>query len=353
VFDSLLIMPVVIRLVAAPRGQGYRATLCELRERCAAAGVALRRDEPPAASTACAARGKLDEGAFRRLHAEILARSPECPSWKGRRILAVDGSKITLPRELADQGYSVPDGARYPQGMVSVLYRPLDRIPVDFDLFEHDGEREAALTHLDRAAEGDVIVYDRGYHSFAMALAHLERGLDFVFRVKKTANPVFDAFIACDARDRTVTVDAPRDEPSLRGRTLRVRLVRYVAGDTEYCLATSLTDRGRFDVRILSDPCHGRWGIEEMYKSGKSVIEWFHARSERGVRQEPCAAFVPLTLTRQFSNRCDADLNAGGGEGGLTEMRANSGTARAWSGGRPGPCSSGRRTRSGTPSRGS
>ena len=30
VFDSLLIMLFVLRLVAAPRGQGYRTTLCEL-----------------------------------------------------------------------------------------------------------------------------------------------------------------------------------------------------------------------------------------------------------------------------------------------------------------------------------
>ncbi|MCY4242814.1 MAG: DUF4338 domain-containing protein [Rhodobacter sp.] len=267
-------------------------------------------------------RGKPAGGAFRRLHRGILANTPEATPWKGRGILAVDGSKIALPRELAARGYRVPDGAHYPQGMVSVPYRLRDRIPVDLHLFGHGNERLAALTHLDRAAEGDVIVYDRGYHSFAMAIAHLERGLDFVFRVKKGANPTFDGFIASGGTERTVTLDAPRDELSLRGRTLRVRLVRYTAGDTEYCLATSLTDGGRFGVRVLSDPCHGRWGIEETSRSGKSVIERFHARSERGVRQEPCAAFVPLTLARRFSSRCDADLNAGG-EGDLPAMRSN------------------------------
>ena len=176
VFDSLLIMLFVFRLVVAPRGQGYRTTLCELWEQCGAAGVELPQDEPPAASTACEAREKLDEAAFKRLHREVLAAGPECPPWKGRRILAVDGSKITLPRELAESGFRVSDGAHYPQGMVSVLYRLRDRIPVDFDLFDHENEREAALTHLDHAAEGDVIVYDRGYWSFAMALAHQDRG---------------------------------------------------------------------------------------------------------------------------------------------------------------------------------
>ncbi len=269
------------------------------------------------------ARGKPAGAAFRRLHREILASAPEATPWKGRGILAVDGSRITLPRELADHGYRVADGAHYPQGMVSVLYRLRDRIPVDLHLSAHGNERLAALTHLERAAEGDVIVYDRGYHSFAMALAHLERGLDFVFRVKKAANPEFDAFIASGKTELTVTLNAPRDEPSLRGRTLRVRLVRYTAGDTEYRLVTSLLDSRRYGLQPLSDPCHGRWGIEETSRSGKAVIGDLHARSERGVRQEIYAAFVPLTLTRRFSNRRDADLNAGGGEGDLPAMRGN------------------------------
>ena len=323
VFDSLLIMLFVFRLVVAPRGQGYRTTLCELWEQCAAAGVALPQDEPPAASTACEAREKLDEAAFKRLHREVLAAGPECPPWKGRRILAVDGSKITLPRELAGNGFRVAnDSAHYPQGMVSVLYRLRDRIPVDFDLFDHENEREAALAHLDHAAEGDVIVYDRGYWSFAMALAHQERGLDFVFRLKKAANPVFDDFIASGETERTVTLGAPRDETALRGRSLRVRLVRYTAGDTEFRLATSLHDGRRFDVETLSDMYHGRWAVEEMYKSGKAVIERFHAKSARGVRQELYAAFTLVTLARQFSNRCDDDINGGDGDG-QPAMRAN------------------------------
>jgi len=231
-------------------------------------------------------RGKLDEAAFRRPHRGILANTPEASPWKGRRILAVDGSKIALPRELADHGYRVPDGAHYPQ---------------------------------------------------AMAIAHRERGLHFVFRIKRNANPAFDAFIASGETERTVTLDAPRDETAPRGRTLRVRLVRYVAGDTEYCLATSLTDGGRFGVRALSDLYHGRWGIAETSGSGKAVIESFHAKSVRGVRQELYAAFTLVTLARRFSSRRDGDLNAGSEGDGLPEMRANPGTARARSAGKPEP----------------
>ena len=323
VFDSLLIMLFVLRLAAAPGGQGCRATLCELWEQCAAAGVALPQEEPPAASTACEAREKLDEAAFKELHREILANNPDAKTWKGHRVLAVDGSKITLPRDLAASGYRAAAGAHYPQGMVSVLCRLNDRIPAGFDLFSHENEREAALTHLGHAGEGDVLVCDRGYYSFAMALAHRERGLDFVFRIQRNANPVFDGFIAAGETDRTVTLDAPRDEAGLRGRNLRVRLVKYTAGDTEFRLAAPLSDPARYPIPALSDIYHGRWGIEELYKTGKDVIGRFHARSERGVRQELYAAFTLVAIARQFANRCDGGLNGGGGEEDLPDMRAN------------------------------
>ena len=149
-------------------------------------------------------------------------------------------------------------GAHYPQGLVSTLYRLNDRIPVDFDLVGHGNERQAALTHLDHAAEGDIIVYDRGYFSFAMALAHQARGLNFVFRIARHTSPALDAFIASPDTDRNVTFEASRDAPARRGRTCRLCLVQYTAADTAYCLATSLLDRHRYPVHTLSDLDHGR-----------------------------------------------------------------------------------------------
>ena len=54
----------------------------------------------------------------------------------------------------------------------------------------------------------------------------------------------------------------------------------------------------------------------------RAVIEHFHAKSERGVRQELYAAFTLVTLARQFVNRCDSDLNSGDSED-LPAMRTN------------------------------
>ena len=107
------------------------------------------------------------------------------------------------------------------------------------------------------------------------------------------------------------------------GHSVRVRLVKYVAGDTGYCLATSLLDSGRHRIQPPVDLHHGRWGVEGMYRNGKRVIGDLPARSERGVRQGIHPAFTPLTLMRQFPDRCDGDLNADDGEGDLPAMRTN------------------------------
>ena len=89
------------------------------------------------------------------------------------------------------------------------------------------------------------------------------------------------------------------------------------AGNSEdgcsYCLATTLWDQNQFPLATLSDAYHGRWGIEELYKISKRLveIEQFHSKSERGVKQELYAHFVLLALSRSFGNQFEDDLNAG------------------------------------------
>ena len=55
---------------------------------------------------------------------------------------------------------------------------------------------------------------------------------------------------------------------------------------------------------------HGRWGIEELYKTSKNTIavEEFHGQTERGVRQELYAHFNLIAMTRLLSNRGDGLL---------------------------------------------
>ena len=301
-------------------GNGYTATLAALWEQCRACGIPLPQAEPVAASSMSAARAKVDEAIFKNLHAEILKRA-ESSQWKGHRVFAVDGSKINLPRPLLRAGYPLPqERAHYPQGLLSCLYELAPKLPIDFDLHAHGDERAAALAHLPAMAARNVVVYDRGYYSYRMLLAHAERGVHPLFRLQRNAGTTFDDFIAGSRQDELITITPGPDtlrrlgrkDPEAVPRPIPLRLVKYVHGGTEFHLATTLLDRSRYRVRELADLYHDRWGIEELYKTSKCgfELENFHSRSERGVKQEIFAHFNLIAMTRLFTNFGDAMHNS-------------------------------------------
>jgi len=58
---------------------------------------------------------------------------------------------------------------------------------------------------------------------------------------------------------------------------------------------------------MFKDIYHSRWGVEELYKISKEfiIVEDFHGKSERGVKQELFAHFVLITMNRLCSNEAD------------------------------------------------
>ena len=337
VLNTLLVTLFVFRLVFSKDRQGYATTVAELWEQCRMMGIALPQATPVAASAMCRARAKLDEGLFQRLHGEILREAGAADAgkrWKGRRIFAVDGSKLNLPRQLRANGYRTPSAqAWYPQGLLSCLYQLRAKMPVDFDLHAHGNERAAALGHLPALSEGDVVVYDRGYYSYELLHAHAARGLHPVFRLKAKAGSVFDAFLAGDCADSVAEIAPGPDTlralrtkyPGARFGPLRLRLVKYTAGGTRFALATTLLDAETTRIEDLAALYHGRWGIEELFKISKGAlsVEDFHGQSERAVKQELFAHFILITLTRLFANHGEDWMNRGRQGGPKPAMAAN------------------------------
>ena len=197
------------------RWHGWRPVLLETyvnpRQHQAACYRAANWQLAGAASSMCAARAKVGTGVFRRIHAAVLHHAgPEDRStlWKGHRAFAVDGSKLHLPRALVDEGYRTPSPAsHYPQGLLSCLYRIGRRLPLDFDLHAHRNERLAARQHLAALAPGDLVVYDRGYYSFALLHAHVERGMQAVFRLQRNASHCIRDFVTGASRDSILTAE--------------------------------------------------------------------------------------------------------------------------------------------------
>jgi len=327
VINSMLIILLIFRLVCSKNSQSYGTTIDELWDSCDRLDLHLPQNGSIAPSSFCAARIKLDEAAFKQINRKIIStyaqqyQEDNTYKWLGHRIFAVDGSKINLPQTLLSSNYKLPSkNANYPQGLLSCLYQVKSQMPFDFDLVSHANERICAQHHLHTLQKDDVVVYDRGYFSYAMLHQHFNSKIHAVFRLQKNSYTVIRDFFSGRDTDIIATIypssqkrrEIMLKHPDLEIFPIQMRLIKYQIGDNTYCLGTTLVDQKRYsNMQDFIDIYHARWGVEELYKVSKRIfiIEDFHAKSERGVKQEIFAHFVLITMNRIFANQADADLN--------------------------------------------
>ena len=322
----------VMRLARTPAKRGYTTVPGDLRECCRRPGLQLPQPRPAAGASMRMARANAGAAVFRRIHDSALRHAGPDRStlWQGLRAFAVDGSQLTLPREPVAEGYDPPSPkAHYPQGLLSCLFQIGRRLPPAFALHAHRDERRAARQHPARLGPGDLVVYDRGYYSYALPRAHAARHVEAVFRLQRNANGPASAFFAGGSRDEIVTAEptetagggqAGADRPPCR-----LRLAKHVVGDRVYAPGTALPDAERYPVADLADFYHGRRSVEEMYKISEKMlaIEGLRSRSERTVKQELCAHFTLVAVARPFAHHCERHFAARPGEAGRPPLRAN------------------------------
>jgi hypothetical protein len=323
IIDSMLLIFLIFRLLYSKNSQGYGTTISDFWNNCRKMKFPLPQKEPICASALTQARSKLDETIFKVLNKRIISAYEEETNKSYRlnnqRIFAVDGSKINLPRELIEEGYKTPsDNAHYPQGLVSCLYQLKSKIPYDFDLVKHGDERKCALLHLRSLKENDIVVYDRGYFSYAMLYYHVKAGVYPVFRLQKNTYKEIEEFRNSDQVDQIITINPSTDTsrdikkkfPDIIIVPLRFRLIKYTVAETTYCIGTTLMDK-QYEINLFKDIYHSRWGIEELYKVSKEfiIVDDFHGKTERGVKQELFAHFALITMNRLCSNKAEDQLS--------------------------------------------
>ncbi|MCP4372927.1 MAG: transposase, partial [Deltaproteobacteria bacterium] len=194
------------------------------------------------------------------------------------------------------------------------LYQLKSKIPFDFDLVSHANERRCALAHLTTLNSGDVVVYDRGYFSYAMLYYHLQSGVHPIFRLQKNTFKQIDAFRNNHQTDQIIALlpsqaaqrDIRKQFPDIDFAPLKIRLIKYTLAGNTYCIGTTLMDK-QYTISAFREVYHARWGVEELYKISKQLIEVddFHGRSERTVKQELFAHFVLITMSRLCSNESE------------------------------------------------
>jgi len=296
-------------MVADANRRGYRHLLDAFWDEARSHGLALPTEHPISGASFCNARAKITSELLRHMIQELAASSAgepafaAAPLWYGRRVFAVDGTKINLQRsEDLASAFGVPEGGYCPQILVSTLLDVGARAPVDVEVSPFaTSEREHLLKLLPRLQPGDVLVLDRGYPSHEILQALVRAQVHFLVRVPAAETfAAIDGLRASPGDDYLYWVEPPPGSPP-HWHPLALRAVRlYRPGEEPSYFLTSLR-RGEASPKELRDLYHRRWQAEEFFKLLKGPYigqGQFRSLSPSGVRQEIHALILFLLIAR-------------------------------------------------------
>jgi hypothetical protein len=262
------------------------------------------------------ARAKLNPEAFKflaRRGLEVFYEQAPVIKWNGFRVLAVDGSRLLLPRHptvLEEFGqYKFGPNADVPQSMAlcSILYDTQNLVAIDSQIASYKvSERELLVEHLEYTQKGDLLLLDRGYPAVWLFFLLKAKGTDFCVRMSDFWWLEVDNFNKSNLTETTVSFTLPKKDQKRLEKypgwvdkkiTLRLVKVELITGETEI-LCTSLLDGQRFPIRIFKDLYHQRWSAEEAFKMLKSRVELenFSGKTAISVKQDFQAKVFAMTL---------------------------------------------------------
>jgi hypothetical protein len=282
------------------------------------------------------ARAKLNYTAFKEyaeMASDMFYEDGEYTRYKNFRLLAIDGSVVRLPSSKDIGNEFNPMNVRcqikgfkkeVPQGRASVLFDVLNNIAVDSsftnknnskdnDLIAYD-ERTLALEHLEYCKKEDLVVMDRGYHSYELFVKYAQK-TNFLVRLPKTtfskAKFLFDAH--SQKKDVILEINAPKTiKASLKRENLatkmKVRFIQVILDNgTVEVLATNILNNDTIKTTDFKELYIKRWGIETYYDLIKNRLnlENFTGLTALAVKQD----FYATIFLTNYEAMLTYDLN--------------------------------------------
>ena len=300
-----LLISLLVYMAADGGRRGYQHLLDGFWSEAHLNGVPLPVAAPVSAVAFCNARKKLSWTAIQQLLKDAAGdfddRYGRRHRLLGRRVLAVDATQFPVQRtpELWKK-FGSPTGGHTPQIMVSVLFDVVAKMPVDAVIAPYASDERALLAPLlSSTREGDILVLDRGYPSYAMIDLLLERKLDFVMRVRTTEGFAgVEQFLRSKQADADIVLLNKRPRPFAERK---LRAVRRVGPRGKPQVFLTTLPRRQFSHAAICDLYRERWEIELFYRLQKCDYigaRQFHAKSADGVRQEVYAFLLFTAINR-------------------------------------------------------
>lgn len=232
--------------------------------------------------------------------------------WKGYRLIAADGSSISLVNNEALSSYF---GGQSNQQTSFVLAKTFYHYDVLNELVllpqikpYRYGELNMAYDAIDTLEEDMVTLYDRNFSNYKMVALHLwqERERKFVIRAKETQNMI-KAFIKSGETSSIVYMQpTPSAIEGLKksgfiitkNTLLKVRLVRVDLDKSTEVLITNLWQEDDHPAEQFKDLYFMRWGVETNISIQKNILqlESFSGLTVQAVLQDFYATVMMANL---------------------------------------------------------
>lgn len=282
------------------------------------------------------ARKKLSPEVFVLLNKKLITEfysNNEFKTYKGMRLLAVDGSVVRLPESDELYNFFGAHQQGVPLAKTSVLYDVLNNLTLHATLAPYYGasEKSMALEHFeelqffdsespDKTFE-DLLLFDRGYpsHFFMFLLRNNKKHFLFRFPDTSTIREVVDV-VKSGARDAIIDIVLTKEKlrsiptkylPHLGNKTLKVRVAIFdLSSGEKEVLVTSLLDQNKINYADLFELYTKRWDVEEHYKLYKCIaeIENFSGESKLAIEQDFYATVFTCNAASLLAQEAQEEL---------------------------------------------
>ncbi len=246
--------------------------------------------------------------------------------WNGYRLIAVDGSLVTLINKddaMAHFGTQGNHVKEMTMGQVLSAFDVLNEITIKADMFPiKQAEQKLAQKWVPFYEPDMLLIYDRGYPGFTNFYLHQhkEQPQAFLMRCPLGFCGEVKAFVENKKTDVVSSFKATRyasDELYKHGfivpvgSTIDIRLIKVILEDgTMEVLATNLFDQNAYPHCIFKELYFMRWGVETKYAVVKNQLqlEAFSGQKVVSIMQDFYITFLLSNLQEIIAKSCQNNL---------------------------------------------
>jgi len=273
----------------------------------------------PKTAAYCNAKSRLPEEPIFKLMksvgAEVESHTHRNNKIFGREVKVVDGTSVQLPDTESNQAvYPQPDGQEpgcgQPHMKLCVLMGLGSGAIIDCEVDAYRVNERTMFRALWRSLkEGDIVLGDRGFGSYAEVASLLSMGIDFVFRQKQGSLKT-KGMRKIGKDEWIVTWKRPREpgdwvSPDDLPEHIEIRAIRFKVEtkgfrSKEIILFTSLTDMEQYPKEKLMELYYRRWEMELRIRDIKSTmgLSLLRSKSPSGCRKELWMGLLAYNIVR-------------------------------------------------------